>query len=57
MKTVIPIVTAARASSYNVVIHFPANFTEGNMIKEPTSEDSGLLECDALLMGMWFMTF
>jgi len=52
MKTVIPIVTAARASSHNVVIRFPANFIGGDMIKEPTSEDSGLLECDTLLMGV-----
>jgi hypothetical protein len=57
MKTVIPLVTAVRASSHNVVIRFPANFTGGDMIREPTSEDWGLLECDTLLMGVWFTTF
>jgi len=57
MKMVIPIVIAVRASSHNVAIRFPANYTEGDTIKKPTSEDSGLLECDTLMMGAWLMTF
>jgi hypothetical protein len=57
MKAVIPIVIAMRASSRNMVICSPANFTGGDMIKEPTSLDSGVLGCDTVLMGVWFMTF
>jgi len=52
MKAIIPIVIAMRISSHNVAICFPANFTGGDMVKEPTSEDSGLLGCDTLLMGV-----
>jgi hypothetical protein len=36
---------------------FTANFAGGDMVKKPTAEDSGLLGCDTLLMGVWFMMF
>lgn len=55
MKAVIPLVNAMRTSSHNVVICFAANFTGGDTVKEPTSEDSGLLGWDTFLMGVWFV--
>ena len=50
------VIIGMRVSSHNVVICFAANFTGGDKVKELTSEDSGVLGCDSLLMGVWFMT-
>jgi hypothetical protein len=46
-----------RASSMNMAVGFTTNFAGGDTVKKPTTEDSVLLGCGILLMGVWFMTF